>query len=160
MKQNQRGFTLIELLVVIAIIGPLASTVLASLSSARAAARDSQRVQMAKQLQISLELYRNAKGNYPITPTWWGGPTGCYGAHGFGATGYIPGLVPTYISVLPNDPKPSGGACFLYRSNGIDYKLLIHQTLENCTAGACPLQDPYRTTQKTGAIYSDGAKTW
>ncbi|PIW97085.1 hypothetical protein COZ82_01485 [Candidatus Kaiserbacteria bacterium CG_4_8_14_3_um_filter_38_9] len=59
------GFTLIELLVVIAIIGILASTVLASLSSARSSARDASRVQAIKQLQNALELYRNAHGKYP-----------------------------------------------------------------------------------------------
>ena len=62
-----RGFTLIELLVVIAIIGILASTVLASLSSARASARDAKRITEAKQLQTALELNRNQnRGSYPI----------------------------------------------------------------------------------------------
>jgi prepilin-type N-terminal cleavage/methylation domain-containing protein len=65
-----KGFTLIELLVVIAIIGILASTVLASLSSARASARDSARIQEARQLMTSLELYRNNNGGYPCS-----GPT-------------------------------------------------------------------------------------
>jgi len=68
--QSHRGFTLIELLVVIAIIGLLASTVLASLSSARSSARDAGRLSDIKQLQIALELYRNANnGLYPTTPT-------------------------------------------------------------------------------------------
>lgn len=62
----ERGFTLIELMVVITIIGLLASTVLASLSNSRIAARDVSRVQAVKELQKSLELYRNANsGNYP-----------------------------------------------------------------------------------------------
>ncbi len=62
----QKGFTLIELLVVITIIGVLASTVLAQLQDSRAAARDSNRLQVVKNLQTRLELYRNNNdGLYP-----------------------------------------------------------------------------------------------
>jgi len=60
------GFTLIELLVVIAIIGILASTVLASLSSARSSARDAKRISEARSLMSALELHRNSNnGLYP-----------------------------------------------------------------------------------------------
>jgi prepilin-type N-terminal cleavage/methylation domain-containing protein len=60
------GFTLIEVMVVITIVGLLASVVLASLTDARAKARDTQRVQIVKELQKALELYRNGNGgNYP-----------------------------------------------------------------------------------------------
>jgi prepilin-type N-terminal cleavage/methylation domain-containing protein len=65
--QSTKGFTLIELLVVIAIIGILASTVLASLSSARGEARDSSRLQEAKELMKALELYRTKNGGYPCS---------------------------------------------------------------------------------------------
>ncbi|MFN3188120.1 MAG: type II secretion system protein [Candidatus Paceibacteria bacterium] len=162
---QKAGFTLIELLVVIAIIGILASVVLSSLSSARAGARDSQRVQVAKQLQIALEMYRNDNGSYPTTGgAWRGGTSGCQGGHGFGATGYIPGLVPRYTSVLPADPRPQVGGndrCLLYRSNGTDYKLLFHQTFESCNppSSPCPFQDPLRPVQRSGSIYTSGA-TW
>ncbi len=64
-RSSQSGFTLIELLVVIAIIGILASVVLSSLSSARVSARDSQRLSEARQLQTSLELFRNNNAFYP-----------------------------------------------------------------------------------------------
>ncbi|MDO8572307.1 MAG: type II secretion system protein [bacterium] len=59
------GFTLIELLVVIAIIGILASVVLASLNSARAKARDSERVQTMRAFKTALELYYTDFGKYP-----------------------------------------------------------------------------------------------
>lgn len=62
-----RGFTLIELLVVITIIGLLASTILASMQNSRVAARDAQRIQEARQLVNSLELYRNQNGRYPCS---------------------------------------------------------------------------------------------
>ena len=68
------GFTLIELLVVIAIISLLSSIVLASLSQARAKARDSKRVQDLIQLRNALELYAlDNNGLYPPHPLAEGG---------------------------------------------------------------------------------------
>lgn len=67
MKSTRRGFTLIELLVVIAIIGILSSVVLASLNTARKKGRDARRVADIKQLQLALELYYDANGQYPQT---------------------------------------------------------------------------------------------
>jgi prepilin-type N-terminal cleavage/methylation domain-containing protein len=64
-KKHTNAFTLIELLVVIAIIGVLASVVLSALNTARAKARDAKRLQQIKQVQIALEMYKDAKGAYP-----------------------------------------------------------------------------------------------
>ena len=62
---TKKGFTLIELLVVVAIIGVLATVVLGSISSARAKARDAQRVSDIKTIQTALELYYLDNGFYP-----------------------------------------------------------------------------------------------
>ena len=64
-KNPSKGFTLIELLVVIAIIGVLASTVLASVNSARIKSRDARRKADLRQISMALELYYDAYGAYP-----------------------------------------------------------------------------------------------
>ena len=112
-KGLDKGFTLIELLVVISIIGLLSSVVLASLSTARASARDSERIAAVKQIQNALELYAlDHGGDYPgylNTNTTNGesafarsvensseigtGNSGC----GYGSPGTAGGTSPTYM---------------------------------------------------------------
>jgi prepilin-type N-terminal cleavage/methylation domain-containing protein len=65
--RSYQAFTLIELLVVIAIIGLLSSIVFASLNSARAKARDAQRLANAREIMKALELYYADYGQYPVS---------------------------------------------------------------------------------------------
>ena len=162
---RKSGFTLIELLVVISIIGILASLVLANLNTARAKARNVQRRSDLKQVQVALELYYDTNKAYPTTNAWWGNCSD-YGSHPTtGANGWVPNLAPTYMAQLPVDPRYNGsGGCYLYNSNGLDYKLLAHQTME---VGCPPMPtndgmwDPVRSpSQCTIAIYTQGAVTW
>lgn len=157
------GFTLIELLVVIAIVGLLASIVLASLSSARAKGRDSKRLGDLRNLQTALEVYANANnGAYPTTSGAWWGTCSTYGSHTTsGSNGWIPNLAPTYVAVLPTDPKPVGtNNCYLYRSNGVDYMLLAYGTVETYPSGKSPRPRPSGPTQLDFAIYTPGATNW
>lgn len=92
-NQGNRGFTLIELLVVIAIIGVLASTVLASLNTARTKARDAQRTASIRQVQLALEIYFDDFVSYVSSPdvvldTALTGP-----------------LTPKYMSKIPVSPS-------------------------------------------------------
>ncbi len=123
-KKKQLAFTLIELLVVIAIIALLASIVLVALNGARAKARMAKRVGDLQQIQTALELYYNNNGSYPVvggyqgTCALWGSTT---------PNNTIPGLVSTYIGSFPQDPLVNAVAnqnCYIYYSNGTDYKML------------------------------------
>lgn len=66
-KHNTKnaGFTLIELLVVIAIIGLLSSVVLVALASAKDKANNTVALQELHQVQLAMEFYYQANGNYP-----------------------------------------------------------------------------------------------
>ncbi len=150
--ETNRGFTLIELLVVIAIIGLLASVILASVSQARSKAYDASRKSELKELQTALELYYNDHNQYPSTGGNWYGNS----PNGGNQTNWIPGLTPTYISTLPQDPQYTPSACggwggtYLYNSNGTDYKLLSH----------CPQNSNVANTPTSDTFYDPIRPTW
>jgi type II secretion system protein G len=155
LKQNQKGFSLIELLVVIAIIGLLASVVGVSITNSRNDAKDAKRRADIKQLIAAIELYNTTNGSYPSTNNGWWGETSGFGSHGrTGANGYIPNLAPNYVPELPHDPDTGAsnppGYCsnnraptYLYRSDGVNYKILAHCIMEEISAND-PLLDPIR----------------
>jgi prepilin-type N-terminal cleavage/methylation domain-containing protein len=101
LRAERSGFTLVELLVVIAIIGVLASTVLAAVQDARSLSRDAKRLQEVKQLQTSLEIYRNANGGqYPCATTTCANVV-------VGATTYFPaGALTLNYASLPTAGTP------------------------------------------------------
>ena len=61
------GFTLIELMVVISIISLLSSVLLASLSTARMKARDTERLSATRSVVNALELYYAKNNHYPCS---------------------------------------------------------------------------------------------
>lgn len=100
-----RGFTLIELLVVIAIIGLLSSIVLASLSSARAKARDAVRKSDMHQVRTALNAYAfDHNGLYPAV------------SGGTASVNDLGVLVPNYLPSLPKDPLGTVGYQYNYYS--------------------------------------------
>jgi hypothetical protein len=113
-------------------------------------ARDARRVSDMKQVQVALELYLDSNNSYPSTGgAWWGLSVNGGSRTTSGANAYIPGLTPTYISVLPADPSgdTSGWSGFLYQSNGTNYKLLSHANgPESFPSSGQAFYDPVRPT--------------
>ena len=83
----KRGFTLIELLVVISIIGILAAAAIVSYGSAQERSRDSRRKTDLDAIKKALELYKQDTAGAYYYPQ------------------LLTSLAPTYINVLPTDPK-------------------------------------------------------
>lgn len=102
---KKSGFTLIELLVVISIISLLSSVVLTGLSSARAKARDSKRIQNAVQFRSAAEIFRSGNSDYPT-----GLADNCNSSNlnTFITTNLNGILPPSY------PPAPSGSPCMGY----------------------------------------------
>lgn len=159
-QSSSKGFTLIELLVVIAIIGILSSVVLASLSTAKNRANDAKRMTDLHAIQTALEMYAVDNNAYPVANPWsskcpaWGGDQG--------AGNVIPGLVPKYLPKMPNDPAMDTAAntcCYLYYSNGKEYKLLDHNCPTINYQSAKSLIDPARDSG-SNACTVDGTSIW
>lgn len=129
MKNQAKGFTLVELLVVISIIGLLASVVLVALSSARAKSRDAKRVADMNQMAKALELYFNDANTYPTAVS--GDPSG---------------MVPKYLTLLPQEPTPADGVC-----TALNNVYTYAQTATGYTFSFCLGDD---VGSKTGGIQS------
>lgn len=66
MPAGRQGFTLVELLVVVAIVGLLSGMVVISVQTAKAKARDAQRVTDMNNIATALALYHNNFNSYPV----------------------------------------------------------------------------------------------
>ena len=130
--KTKRGFTLIELLVVVSIIAILATIGLVMYSTASKSGRIGKRVADLKAIADALQIYYNLNGNqYPTTGGSWRSECPSWG--GLAADQVIPNLVPNYMVAFPADPsmdKVNNRSCYLYQSNGTDYKLLDHSIAE------------------------------
>lgn len=155
LRRSESGFTLIELLVVLAIVGMLAALAMTALGSTRAKSRDTKRKGDLLNLQKGLELYFTSNNAYPSTSGVWRAvankdcPDNTITTTG--ATGYIPNFAPTYVGVLPTDPRPSSGTCsgYNYRSDGTNFKLISNAVSglggpENAVSSGQPFYDPAR----------------
>jgi len=66
LRTSPDGFTLVELLVVIAIIGILVALLLPAIQAARESARRSQCLNNLKQIGTAIQMYHDAKKQYPM----------------------------------------------------------------------------------------------
>jgi type II secretion system protein G len=173
--RKEGGFTLIELLVVVAIVGLLATVATIAISGASKKARDNKRRADLRTMQKALDMYFQENGAYPTTAGAWWGACSVFGNHDVsGPNGFIPNLAPTYIGKLPVDPHPAvhtelngactlGHSCYIYNSNGTDYKLMADCDLESGPPTASdPMADPARPTQNIMVCNPLGAgcATW
>ncbi len=102
--REKEGFTLIELLIVVAIIGIIAGIAIPNFLGARTKARVTRAFADMRALADALEMYYVDNTTYPAEPANEGDP--------------IPGLSPTYMTSLPNDPF--SGAVYRYYINDAD----------------------------------------
>jgi general secretion pathway protein G len=143
MDNCKKGFTLVELVVVMSIISLLSSVVLANMNVYMAKARDARRKSDLEEMKKAIIIYYADHGSYPSTGLGWWGQCSTFGSHALsGSNGYIPNIAPAYMALLPVDPSGSnageyacpgyfGDSCYLYKSDGISYKLLAHCTPES-----------------------------
>lgn len=179
MKRN--AFTLVELLVVIAIIGLLSSIAAVSMNGTRSKSRDLKRKTDFKQLVTALDLYYAKYDGYPTTSgAWWSTCNAWTPLKGVsGANGWIPGLAPEFLGQLPLDPLrgtntgsltgPMGvdsnvQYCYIYNSNGTDYKIAAHCGAENGPiTNGMPFytgHDGWSCPDYNFAVYTPAAAGW
>lgn len=173
---SKQAFTLLELLVTISIISILTAVGSIGYSSIGKTSRDARRKTDLREMQLAVEKYYQDNGSYPTTTSWHGlcsnpsyNPGGnTYQDYDVDAShpGYIPGIAPTYMTRLPHDPKENQAvncgapsSCYLYISNGTNYKILAYCTLEGASDPNDPFYDPVRPAT-TLAVYTPGARAW
>lgn len=163
-KKN-KGFTLLELLIVIGILAVLATiTVLViNPNEMLKKSRTSQRLTELKTIEKALQQYAFDNGGYPTSGGAWRSECAVWG--GYASNNVIPGLVPTYLAKFPADPKMdkvANTSCYVYQSNGTDYKILDNMVSEYSAADYAKypdVLDPYRDggadfCKIDGAVYS------
>jgi prepilin-type N-terminal cleavage/methylation domain-containing protein len=122
------AFTLIELLVVIAIIGILLTIAFATFSRGSESSRDAKRKADIEALSKALELYRSGTQNSSFYPQCAGGtpPATCFLVVADNTT--TPGLTPTFIKTIPEDPK---------RANPAYHRYVYAPTPSGCNQTTC-----------------------
>jgi len=136
----RKAFTLIELLVVIAIIGLLSAIIMPNYMGARERSRDAQRKSDLKQIQKSMEMYRQDKGVFLTTTEYSNLGVNDIWKSDTGST--------VYLNKLPGDPSDSNNRYYYNSTGGLTYTLAA--CLENVadndknTTSDCPsLSSPY-----------------
>ena len=116
---TRRGFTIVELIIVIVVISILVAVTIVTYAGIQQRAQFSAEQQDMTSIRKLLELYKVANGTYPNSAacdpshyqySWCGWGQGT-------ANDFIPGLVPTFTSKIPNLPSTNAYTdTFLYQS--------------------------------------------
>jgi prepilin-type N-terminal cleavage/methylation domain-containing protein len=168
---HRRAFTLVELLVVISIIGLMSAIAVVSMGSAKVNARNTRRKADLVQISKALELFYTDNGAYPNNGGWLGSCPSYDSRPNTGGTAWIPSLAPTYMSILPTDPTQgknnsslafcnNNRACYLYASDGIDYKVMAFCTPEGPISTSDPFYDPNYSTSGFVISTPGGRAKW
>ncbi len=122
--KNNNAFTIVELLIVIVVIAILASISVVAYNGIQNRANLAKVNSELLTINKAIQMYYAENGVYPDNSNTWRGYRG-YGAY---AQNFVPGLAPNYISSVPGPSPLSASSDYLYRSNGVDYKLIAHSS--------------------------------
>jgi hypothetical protein len=164
-----RGAVLIDLVLILAFLFMALALAESVLFAHQAHVRDVARHDDLHTIQVALETFKNKNGAYPVAAGWRGTCTTWGGYPAIGVDAWVRGLTPDILTTLPTDPAPREPAqCYVYHSDGTDYKLMAYHTMEqlpegNRCAATCSLSaNPWcaADTANTYAVYSPGAACW
>ncbi|MFA5359106.1 MAG: prepilin-type N-terminal cleavage/methylation domain-containing protein [Patescibacteria group bacterium] len=188
-SRNQKGVTLIEMMVSISILILLVNIGITVFGQVRIKARDATRISDVQQVEKALAIYYQDHGKYPESAVnddygWYGlcavvsGSSSC-SAHQWGLNTeyWVPDLPTDLIVKLPTDPYTDDCTrCYLYRSDGDDYKILANNPEDISNESYLVMIDPSRdggsdpcslelnvtppNTPWSWAVYSTGARCW
>lgn len=129
-KKIVQGFSLVELLITVSIIAILISIGIASYATINKQSRDTKRKGDLEQIRAALEMYRANNGYYPSVGT---GSWVVTSSATDSLVGLTPVLVPTYIPVVPTDPKPSQSYMYIATniSSGNYYGYCVSAQMES-----------------------------
>lgn len=161
-QKNLRGFTVVELMIVIVVIAILATVTIVAYTNARKSARVAKNIADLALVDKAIDIYYARNGSYPNTDGAWIWSRD-------NATGWVPGLAPKYIGVLPTIKDPATVAnstlhSYAYRSNGTEYKVMVHadDLCEDVRKARSDMIAPSRAGPPCWAygFWSPGAANW
>jgi prepilin-type N-terminal cleavage/methylation domain-containing protein len=125
---RQKGFTIVELLIVVVVIAIIAAIVIITYGNVQARASFSKEQQDLKTITKALGMYYVDHQGYPSTSGQSGCTNNWCGWDQATGDAFITGLVPQYVSRLPQMPASNAANdSYLYRSDGTDYQLLRYR---------------------------------
>lgn len=126
-SSKQTGFTIVELLIVVVVIAILAAITIVSYNGITANAKHSSMKSDIAAINKAINLYYADNGVYPPNASS-GCTNGWCGWDQVTGDNFIPGLVPKYISSLPQLPTENANDdTYLYTSNGTSYRIMRYK---------------------------------